>query len=183
MPRFRLPLLLALALVLVLGAPAAGTGAATAVVDAHLTEALATATGPLEVVVTFAGEGAPTAAHVSALEAAGVTAGYTFSALPMAGVLATPAQVAALAASPDVVSLWLNRPLAYDNASSTALTGVDAVRADEKLTKRNGNLPVAGHGVTVLVNDSGVDGGHLDHRFGPHLVPNVAATTNLNSTS
>jgi serine protease AprX len=91
--------------------------------------------------------------------------------------------VAALAASPDVVSLWLNRPLAYDNASSTALTGVDAVRADEKLTKRNGNLPVAGHGVTVLVNDSGVDGGHLDHRFGPHLVQNVEAATNLNSTS
>ena len=59
------------------------------------------------------------------------------------------------------------------------LTGVDDVRADAKLTKRNGNLPVAGNGVTVLVNDSGVDGGHPDHRFGPHLVQNVEAATNL----
>ena len=57
------------------------------------------------------------------------------------------------------------------------------MRADAKLTKRNGNLPVAGHGVTVLVNDSGIDGGHLDHRFGPHLVQNVEAATNLHAVS
>ncbi len=76
-----------------------------------------------------------------------------------------------------------NKALTYDNATSTNLTGVDAVRADAKLTKRNGNLPVAGHGVTVLVNDSGIDGSHLDHRFGPHLVQNVEAATNLHAVS
>jgi serine protease AprX len=180
----RLPLLLALVGALVLGAPAAGTTAADgAAVDSRLTAALASATGPVEVVVTFAGEGTPTAADVTALRAAGITTGVTFQALPMAGVLATAAQVDALRASPNVSSLYLNRPLAYENERSTTLTGVDALRADPKLTKRNGNLPVAGYGATVLVNDSGVDGGHLDHRFGPHLVQNVEAATNLRAWS
>jgi serine protease AprX len=180
----RLPLLLALVAALVLGAPAAGTTAADgAAVDSRLAAALATATGPLEVVVTFRGDGAPTATDVAALRDAGISTGVTFQALPIAGVLATATQVDALAASPAVASLYFNRALAYENERSTALTGVDAVRADPKLTKRNGNLPVAGYGATVLVNDSGVDGGHLDHRFGPHLVQNVEGATNLRAWS
>ena len=178
--RSRVPLLLALVAALALGAPGASSFAASgAALDPQLTAALATATAPVEVVVTFKGEGAPTAADVAALSAAGITTGFTFQSLPMAGVLATAAQVDALAAAPEVASLWLNRELSYENERSTSLTGVDAVRADAKLTKKNGNLPVAGYGATVLVNDSGVDGTHLDHRYGPHLVQNVEAATNL----
>ena len=180
----RLTLLLALVGALVLGAPGAGTSAADrAAIDPQLVEALANATAPVEVVVTFRGEGAPTAAAVAALRAAGISTGRTFQALPMAGVLASAAQVDALAGSSEVASLYLNRPLAYENERSTAVTGVDAVRADAKLTRRNGNLPVAGHGATVLVNDSGVDGGHADHRFGPQLIQNVEAATNLRAWS
>jgi serine protease AprX len=180
----RVPLLLAVLAALVLGTPGAGTSAADlAAVDPQLEAALAATDGSVEVVVTFKGEGAPTSADVAALRDAGITTGRTFQALPMAGVLATATQVDALAASSAVASLYFNRPLAYENERSTALTGVDAVRADAKLTKRNGNLPVAGYGATVLVNDSGVDGGHLDHRFGPHLVQNVEAATNLRAWS
>ena len=168
MRTLRLPLLLALVAALVLGAPGAGTSAGLALT---------------EVVVTFNGEGAPSAADVAVLEAVGITTAITFRALPIAGALATPAQVDALVASPWVASVYPNSALTYDNATSTNLTGVDAVRADAKLTKKNGNLPVAGHGVTVLVNDSGIDGGHLDHRFGPHLVQNVEAATNLHAVS
>ena len=135
MRTLRLPLLLALVAALVLGAPGAGTSAGSALT---------------EVVVTFNGEGA-FPADVDALEAVGITTAITFRALPIAGALATPAQVDALAASPQVASVYPNSALTYDNATSTNLTGVDAVRADAKLTKKNGNLPVAGHGVTVLV--------------------------------
>ncbi len=169
MLKSRLPLLLALAAALVLGAGTAPAGGS--------------ALAQVEAVVTFEGEGAPSAADVAALQAAGITTGFTFRALPIAGVLATAPQLEALEASPLVASVTLNKQLDYDNATSTNLTGVDAVRADAKLTKRNGNLPVAGHGVTVLVNDSGIDGGHLDHRFGPHLVQNVEAATNLHALS
>lgn len=184
MPALRLPLLLALLAALVLGAPGAGSTAGDrAAIDPQLTAALATATGPVEVVVTFKGDGAPTAADVAALRDAGISTGATFQALPMAGVLATGTQVEALAAAPEVASLYFNRSLAYENERSTAVTGVDAVRADAKLTKRNGNLPVAGYGATVLVNDSGVDGSHADHRFGPQLVQNVEAATNLRAWS
>ena len=183
MTRTRFPLLLALLAALVLGSAGASSSATEgATVDPRLAPALA-AGGTAEVVVTFRGEGAPTAAAVAALRAAGITTGVTFQALPMAGVLATAGQVEALAASPEVSSLYLNRGLAYENERSTALTGVDAVRADAKLTRKNGDLPVAGNGVTVLVNDSGVDGGHLDHRYGPHLVQNVEAATNLRAWS
>lgn len=180
----RVPRLLALVAVLVLGSAGAGSSAADrAALDSRLVAALAAADGPVEVVVTFEGEGAPTAADVAALRGAGITTGRTFRALPMAGVLATAAQVDALAASPAVSSLHFNRALAYENERSTAVTGVDAVRADPKLTRRNGNLPVAGYGATVLVNDSGVDGSHADHRFGAQLVQNVAAQTNLRAWS
>lgn len=184
MRTLRLPLLLAMVAALVLGAPGAGSSAADrAAIDPLLTAALATAIEPVEVVVTFQGEGAPTAAAVAALRAAGITVGRTLQALPMAGVLATAAQVDALAGSPEVASLYLNRQLAYENERSTAVTGVDALRADAKLTRKNGDLPVAGYGATVLVNDSGVDGGHADHRFGSQLVQNVEAATNLRAWS
>ncbi len=171
MPTTRLPLALVLAAVLALGAGTSTAGGAAA-------------TGPVEIVVTFKGEGAPSAADVAALTAVGITSGFTFQALPIAGALATAPQLAALAASPQVASVTLNRQLSYDNATSTNVTGVDAVRADARLTRRNDNLPVAGHDVTVLVNDSGIDGSHLDHRLGAHhLVQNVEAATNLGSIS
>jgi len=149
-------------------------------VDSRLRSALATATSPLQVVVTFQGDSAPSAAQVDLLRQAGITTGVTFQSLPIAGVLATAAQIDALAASPEVRSLDLNYQMTYDNYDATALTGVDKVRTDINMTRQNGGLPVSGTGVTVVVNDSGVDGTHADHQFGSHLVQNVEAATNLN---
>ena len=100
MRTLRLPLLLALVAALVLGAPGAGTSAGSALT---------------EVVVTFNGEGAPSVADVDVLEAVGITTAITFRALPIAGALATPAQVDALAASPQVASVYPNSALTYDN--------------------------------------------------------------------
>lgn len=165
------------------GLLARGASAATLVdVDPRLRAVLANATGPVEVVVTFRGTGAPSLNDVALLRAAGITQGLTFQSLPIAGVLATGAQVDALAARPEVRSLFFNRPLSYDNADATKYTGVDRVRVSAAMTKRNGGLPVTGKDLAVVINDSGVDGTHPDLQFGDHLVQNVEAATNLNGT-
>lgn len=162
-------------------APAAlAAPVAQATVDPALVEALA-GSDEAEVVVTFAGDGAPTPAQVDLLRDTGIDTGTTLRSLPIAGVRADAEQVEALRASPEVRSLFLDRELEYDNARYTELTGVDRVRTDPALTRRNGGLPITGDGIGVLVNDSGVDGTHADLAFDEHLVQNVAAATNLNA--
>lgn len=188
MPKHRILLTLALSLAFVLGAVLPASAGMThvqsltgATVDPLLNSVVSDPLSPVEVVVTFRGDGAPTAAHLGALRATGITTGVTFQSLPIAGVLATKAQIDLLAARPEVRSIYLNRALTYDNAEATALTGVDRVRTDANMIKKNGGLPVDGTGVTVVVNDSGIDGTHNDHKYGPHVVQNVLSSTNLNS--
>lgn len=179
--------LLTLLFALMFGAAPSFTGSvaqaetAPSVIDEQLHAALANATAPLEVVVTFQGDSAPTAAQVDLLRQLGISRGITLRSLPIAGVLATAAQVQALASNPEVRSLDLNYALSYDNYDATTLTGVDRVRTDTNMIRLNGGLPVNGNGVTVVVNDSGIDGTHRDHPFGSHLVQNVEAALNLNA--
>ena len=175
-------LLLAALAVLLAAAPGA---LAQAVVGPSLQSALA-AMGPLEtttVVVTFDGDGPPSAQDRATLTGAGIVQGFTYRALPIAAVTATRAQVAALAQADGVVSLWANDRLEYSNADATVLTGVDAARTDRDFRVANGGLPVSGRGVTVVVNDSGVDGTHRDVEYGRTLIQNVMGTTNLNAYS
>jgi serine protease AprX len=155
-----------------------------AVIDSKLVQALASSDGaPVEAIVTFKGDQAPTESNIQLLKQTGITAGVTLKSLPMAGVLITAEQVNTLAASPEVRSIYLNKKLEYYNYDATALTGVDKVRTDATMTKINGGLPVSGKGVTVVVNDSGVDGTHRDIQFGRNLVQNVMGTTNLHLLS
>lgn len=101
----------------------------------------------------------------------------------MAGVVATAAQVNALAQNPNVLSLYLNESLKLENNAATSITGVNKVRNEMAFTVKNGGLPVSGKGIGVLVNDSGVDGTHPDLTLGKNLKQNVTAATNLNSVS
>jgi len=156
---------------------AASSNTGTAMIDPNLAAAIATGPGPFEVIVTFRGDSAPTAADISALNQVGITSGVSFRALPIVGVLATSQQVAALRTRPEVRSLWLNERLQYENADATALTGVDRVRQDSTLTERNGGIPITGRDVTVLVNDSGVDGTHYD--LTNNMAQNVAGHISL----
>ncbi|MBO6575305.1 MAG: S8 family peptidase [Rhodothermales bacterium] len=133
----------------------------------------------LQVIVTFDGEGALNAGQLASLQAVGVT-GFYFQSLPIAGVLATPAQIDQLAGLQGVRSLWLNEQLEWENDRSTALTGVDKLRNDPGMRNAMG-LPYSGQGIGVLVNDSGVDGTHPDLK--DNVVQNVAAQTNLASVS
>ncbi|WP_426061379.1 S8 family peptidase [Hymenobacter sp. B1770] len=161
-----------------------GAGAATqaqTLIDPALQTALTTSPGVHQVIVTFEGTGAPSAAALQTLRTLGITAGVTLRELPIAGVLATNAQIAQLANDPSVVSLFLNRSLSLENEGATALTGAQRVRNEASFTQRNGGLPVAGTGIGVVVNDSGVDGTHPDLKLGANLKQNVLGTTNLNA--
>ncbi len=151
--------------------------------DKNLTKALETATGPLQVIVTFKGKSAPTSEQLNVLKDLGVSTGVTMKALPIAGVLATKEQVNQLAQVESVKSLYLNSQLTYSNFDATQLTGVDKARTDSAMQKANGGFPLTGKGIGVVVNDSGVDGTHKDHQFGKNLVQNVMGSTNLNSLS
>lgn len=133
----------------------------------------------LQVVVTFHGEGQLNAGQVASLQAVGVT-GFYFQSLPIAGVLATPAQIDQIAGLSDVRSIWLNEQLEWENDGSTAITGVDKLRNDPNFRTAMG-LPYSGQGIGVLVNDSGVDATHPDLK--DNVVQNVAGQTNLASWS
>ena len=74
----------------------------------------------LEVIVSFSGNGALTASQVNALRGLGLK-GIYFRSLPIAGVIATPSQIAQIAALPGVRSVGLNDLLSYENDGSTEI--------------------------------------------------------------
>ena len=169
--------LAALALCLLAAMPAI----ASVVFGPSLQEAL-NQSGPdnrLDVIVSFSGDGPISPAQVNALRSLGLK-GIHFRSLPIAGVVATPYQVAQLASLPGVRSLWLNDRLEYENDGSTEITGVDRMRTDGRLRSFNG-LPYSGKGVGVLINDSGIDGTHADLSYPTHVIQNVAGQTNLHA--
>ena len=96
------------ALMIALAGP---TGAAT--IGPSLQDRLddVTSGDTVEVIVSFHGDGAPSAAQLEALENLGL-AGIHMRALPIAGVVATPGQIDQLDALDSVRSLWLNERLA-----------------------------------------------------------------------
>jgi serine protease AprX len=152
-----------------------------ATVDADLLAALEKTLEPQQVIVTFDGDEAPTSSQLESLKSLGIKTGVTMKTLPIAGVLATKEQVKALASTPGIKSVYLNKKLEYYNYDATALTGVDKAKTDPVFQKANGGFPLSGKGVGVVVNDSGVDGTHKDIEFGKNLVQNVMASTNLNA--
>jgi serine protease AprX len=161
----------------------ASSAFAQAVVDPELQEALRSSTLPQEVIVTFHGDKAPSASNILTLNLLGITTGVSMQTLPIVGVLATSTQVNSLAKNSQVRSLYLNKQLTYFNHHDTHLTGVQRLRNDMEMTTRNGGLPVSGKGVTVVINDSGVDGTHEDLKLGKNLKQNVLGSTNLNGLS
>jgi serine protease AprX len=150
-------------------------------VDEELLKAFENSIKPQQVIVTFDGNGAATSDQLSVLKSLGIKTGVTMKTLPIAGVIATKDQVQALAGTPGIKSIYLNKKLEYYNYDATALTGVDKARTDSAMQKANGGFPLSGKGIGVVVNDSGVDGTHKDIEFGKNLVQNVMGSTNLNA--
>ncbi|MBN8204186.1 S8 family serine peptidase [Bacillus sp. NTK034] len=163
------------------GSGATSGKAATVTLDPLLEQVMETAAEPVEVIVSFRGVKNIGANQQSLLTGLGIEKGILFQSLPIAGVVATKDQIEKLAQSEQVLSIYLNKELRYENDSSTDLTGVDAVRTSEEMRKLNGGLPVSGKGIGVVINDSGVDGTHKDIAYGDHLVQNVLGSTNLHA--
>lgn len=155
---------------------------AAALVDAETRTALTSAlpTDKLSIVISFSNPVGPlTASQNGLLRALGIRQALTFRSLPIAGALATPAQIRALAARDDVLSVYANRPLRYFNAEARQLTRVARAQAHPEDFGRT--LPYIGRGVTAVINDSGIDATHADLAYGSHVVQNVQALTNLHS--
>lgn len=161
------------------GLLASGVALADAHLDAQLVSKLAAAapTDELQVVISYEQSGPVTASQVAALNALGITRGLTMRTLPIAGAFATPAEIQALAQRDDVASIYFNAPLRYMNKEAREISG--AARAVQNPGDYGRAIPFSGAGVTVVVNDSGVDGTHDDIKFGAHLVQNTQGATNL----
>lgn len=156
--------------------------AATASIDPLLEKVLQTEVQPVEVIVSFKSDGSVGTDELHLLSSLGINNGVILNSLPIVGVLATKEQIEKLAQSEEVLSIYFNKNLEFENDASTDLTGVDKVRTSDAMRKLNGGLPVSGKGIGVVINDSGVDGTHKDIQFGDHLVQNVVGSTNLNAT-
>ena len=156
-----------------------GISLADARIPADLVQTLASAAPnqELNVVVTYSHSGAITSAELASMKSLGIDKGRTMRSLPIAGVLATPAEINALAKQPNVLSIFPNKQLSYFNLESRQISG--AARVVENQADFGKAIPYSGRGVTVVINDSGIDGTHADLQYGPHVVQNVLGTTNL----
>jgi serine protease AprX len=156
-----------------------GMALANAEISADLTKTLSTAlpTDQLTVVVSYDHSGPINATELATLKSLGITRGITMRALPIAGVVATPAEIRSLATQPHVISIIPNRTLRYFDHDARAISS--AARVVENPNDFGRAIPYSGKGVTVEVNDSGIDGTHLDVQYGTHVVENVQAAANL----
>jgi serine protease AprX len=165
--------------VLAVGMLASGLALADAHISPDLVQQLNT-TLPgeeLTVVVSYEQSTPLSAAQVATLSSLGVHKAITMRSLPIAGVKATPAVINALAQQPDVYSIHPNRELRYFNHEARQISG--AARVSENPGDFGRAVPYSGRGVTVVVNDSGIDATHMDLQFGNHVVENVQGLTNL----
>lgn len=161
------------------GLLASGIALADAQLDPQLVAKMASAspTDNLQVVISYRQSVPVTASQVSVLKSLGIDKGVTMRTLPIAGALATPAEIKALAQRNDVASIWFNAPLRYMNKEQREISG--AARVVQNPGDFTRAIPFSGAGVAVVVNDSGVDGTHDDIKFGNNLVQNTQGLTNL----
>jgi serine protease AprX len=103
-----------------------------------------------------------TNADLKALRSIGILGGTRFRKLPFVYVTATKRQLRAVAALPQVRSIYGNRTLDLDSDPYFNLTQVQRVAGDANLRSFNSGMPVTGRGVTVAVLDTGINGLHPD---------------------
>ena len=160
--------------------PPPPTTTASCTSAAAVTEARIAALAPaelMEVIVSFDGNGPLAKSKVDLLKGLGLE-GLRLSKLPIAGMLATRDQIEALKALPGVRSVRWNAPLSYEDDVARYLTSVDQAYAAPELHNASGE-PITGKGVSILVNDSGIDATHLDLLYGSKVIQNALGHTNL----
>lgn len=161
------------------GLVTSGIALADAQLDPQLVSRLAAAlpADELQIVVGYRQSTPVSTAQIAALNALGIEKGVTMRTLPIAGALATKSEIAALAQRDDVLSIYHNAPLSYYNKEAREISG--AARVVENPGDFGRAIPYSGDGVTVLVNDSGIDATHEDVKLGEHVVENVLGAQNI----
>lgn len=151
--------------------------AAEAVIGSELQQNLQTmsVTDSTMAVVTFDQLDQLAPEQVQSLMDLGITDGVQFKSLPIIGVVATPVQIEQIAKMKGVRSVFANRSLTYFNADSRELTGAEKLQTVD-FAQTNG-ISFTGKGVTVMVNDSGIDATLADLEYGSKVVENVQAIT------
>lgn len=122
-----------------------------------------------------------TEAQLKQIVSLGISQGVQFKSLPIIGVLANKQQIEQLSHSNNVLSIYANRQMEYFNADARQITGVADLQGDG-FENRNG-IQFTGKGVTIMVNDSGIDASHQDIFFGDTVVENVQALTHSSAIS
>ncbi|MBD3666995.1 MAG: S8 family serine peptidase [Kangiella sp.] len=157
--------------------------AAEAVIGSELHQNLQTmsVTDSTMAVVTFDQLDQLAPEQIQSLMDLGITEGVQFQSLPIIGVVATPLQIEQISKMDGVRSVFANRSLKYFNAEARELTGAEKLQSDEFM-QTNG-ISFTGKGVTIMVNDSGIDATHDDLQFGTKVVENVQALTHAQALS
>jgi serine protease AprX len=108
------------------GLLASGVALADAHLDPKLLSKMAAAGSgdEIQVVVSYDQSGPVTAGQIAAMKTLGITKGIVMRKLPIAGALATPAEIRALAKRSDVASIYWNAPLQYLDEEANALSSV-----------------------------------------------------------
>lgn len=156
---------------------------AAAVIGSQLEQQLQnmTATDSAMVVVSYDQLDALTTTQLQSLLNIGLAQGVQFKSLPIIGVMASPNQISKLAEMPGVRSIFANRTLDYFNAEARELTGVEKLQSTE--FSNNNGTKFTGKGVTVIVNDSGIDATLADLEYGAKVVENVQGVTHAQAIS
>ncbi|GAA6204245.1 hypothetical protein NBRC116600_10420 [Thalassotalea sp. SU-HH00458] len=156
---------------------------ATAVIGSQLEQKLENmlSTDSAMVVVSYDQLDALSTSQIQTLLNLGITQGVQFKSLPIMGVLATPAQINQIADLSGVRSVFANRALTYFNAEAREITGVEKLQSTE--FSENNGITFTGKGVTVIVNDSGIDATLDDLAYGDKVVENVQGATHAQAIS
>jgi serine protease AprX len=140
-----------------------------------------TVTDSAMVVVSYDQLDALTTTQLQSLLNLGLTQGVQFKSLPIVGVIANANQINHLAAMPGVRSIFANRSLEYYNAEARQITGVEKLQSSA--FDNNNGMKYTGKGVTVIVNDSGIDATLDDLEYGVKVIENVQGVTHAQALS
>jgi serine protease AprX len=115
----------------------------------------------------------PTDDDFNALRAAGIVGGTRFRNLPIVITNATKSQIAAISTLASIRSIYSNKTFEFFTDDTRVITGQRDAMNDQRLTARNGGMPISGQGVTVAVIDTGIDATHPDLSYGQQVIQNV----------
>jgi serine protease AprX len=118
----------------------------------------------------------PGAGEFAQLQSAGIKKAFVTHELPMVICDLNLAQLAAVRTQPGVRSIWANRVMKPFTNAARPFIGVNAMSADQEITRHNTNnpgIPVTGLGVGIGYVDTGVDASGKDLPFGTKVRQNV----------